>query len=387
MKAVFAFDSFKGSASSGKLGEAALLAFLEILPHAETMCYQIADGGEGCLEALLSSPRGATAVQCKTHDPLMRRIVSSYATMPDGTAMIEAASASGLTLITESERNPMKTSSFGTGEQIADAIRSGCREIYLMLGGTATNDAGTGILSALGFIFRDADGNAVEPAGENLARIRHIDSSGALPGLDKCNFTLGCDVNTLFYGEQGAAYVFAAQKGASQKDIAALDEGLRNYAEAVLKATGKDISCLPGSGAAGGICGGLVPFLNAGVRSGIDIMMDITGLRNAIAEADIVFTGEGRIDGQTLMGKAVSGICRAADTGTKVIALCGSYSMTGKERDELDRLGCTAVFPIQPRPVTLEEAMKTGNVLANVARTVKEIARIYKTGLRSAMRR
>ena len=216
MKAVFAFDSFKGSASSGKLGEAALRAFLEILPHAETMCYQIADGGEGCLEALLSSPRGATAVQCKTHDPLMRRIVSSYATMPDGTAMIEAASASGLTLITESERNPMKTSSFGTGEQIADAIRSGCREIYLMLGGTATNDAGTGILSALGFIFRDADGNAVEPAGENLARIRHIDSSGTLSGLDKCRFALGCDVNTLFYGENGAAYVFAAQKGASQ---------------------------------------------------------------------------------------------------------------------------------------------------------------------------
>ena len=353
MKAVFAFDSFKGSASSGKLGEAALRAFLEILPHAETMCYQIADGGEGCLEALLSSPRGATAVQCKTHDPLMRRIVSSYATMPDGTAMIEAASASGLTLITESERNPMKTTSFGTGEQIADAIRSGCREI----------------------------------SGENLARIRHIDSSGTLSGLDKCRFALGCDVNTLFYGENGAAYVFAAQKGASQKDIAALDEGLKNYAEVILKATGKDISRLPGSGAAGGICGGLVPFLNAEVRSGIDIMMDITGLRNAIAEADIVFTGEGRIDGQTLMGKAVSGICRAADTGTKVIALCGSYSMTGKERDELDRLGCTAVFPIQPSPVTLEEAMRTEKVLANVARTVKEIARIYKTGLRSAMRR
>lgn len=375
MKAVFAFDSFKGSASSAALADAASRAFLEILPDAETECFPVADGGEGCIESLLASHRGATMKTSTSHDPLMRCIEAGHAVCPDGTAMIEAAAASGLTLLSPTERDPMKTTSFGTGEQIAAAISHGCRHILLMLGGTATNDAGTGILSALGYVFRDAEGNVLEPVGENLARINSIDRSGALPGLDKCRFTLGCDVDTVFYGRQGAAYVFAAQKRASQEDIAALDEGLRHYAGIILKTTGKDISRLPGSGAAGGICGGLSAFLNATTRPGIEIMMDITGLRDAIADADMVFTGEGRVDGQTLMGKAASGICKAAKaSGARAIVLCGKYGLTAEERRILGESGATAVFPVQSGPVTLEEAMNKENVLANVARTVKEIA-------------
>lgn len=377
MKAVFAFDSFKGSASSALLAATASRAFLEIVPDAVTGCYAVADGGEGSIDALLSSPCGAAAVCHRAHDPLMRSIRAGYAICPDGTAMIEAAKASGLTLLGESERNPAKTTSFGTGEQIASAIRSGCRNILLMLGGTATNDAGTGILSALGYVFRDADGNALEPVGNNLSRIKSVDASRAMPQLGQCRFTLGCDVSTAFYGPDGAAHVFAAQKGASPEEILTLDKGLRHYSQVIFETTGKDISTLPGSGAAGGICGGLLAFLNATVKSGIDMMMDITGLRAAIADADLVFTGEGRTDRQTLMGKAVSGICKAArNSGIPAIVLCGDCRLTAEERLALREQGATAVFPIQSGPVTLEEAMKEENVLANVSRTVREIASI-----------
>lgn len=390
MKAVFAFDSFKGSASSASLADAASKAFLEVFPDAGTKCFPIADGGEGSIDAVCLSA-GAEKVSKTVHDPLMRPIEACHAICRDGSALIEAAAASGLTLLSPSERNPMKTTSFGTGEQIAAAISSGCRDITLALGGTATNDAGIGILSALGYVFRDSEGNVLAPSGspgngnpeasgENLSRIASVDTSGAMPGLEQCRFTLACDVSTVFYGPDGAAYVFAEQKGATPEDITLLDKGLQHFSEIIYGTTGKDISRIPGSGAAGGICGCLLAFLNATVKPGIDMMLDLTGLRKAIADADIVFTGEGSTDGQTLMGKAVSGICKAAkDSGTEAIVLCGNCGLTAKERRILGEQGATAVFPVQSGPVTLEEAMLEGTVLANVSRTVKEIAMVIKS--------
>lgn len=390
MKAVFAFDSFKGSASSASLADAASKAFLEVFPDAGTKCFPIADGGEGSIDAVCLSA-GAEKVSKTVHDPLMRPIEACHAICRDGSALIEAAAASGLTLLSPSERNPMKTTSFGTGEQIAAAISSGCRDITLALGGTATNDAGIGILSALGYVFRDSEGNVLAPScspgngnpeasGENLLRIASVDTSGAMPGLEQCRFTLACDVSTVFYGPDGAAYVFAEQKGASPGDITLLDKGLRHFSEIIYGTTGKDISRIPGSGAAGGICGGLLAFLNATIRPGIDMMLDLTGLRKAIAGADIVFTGEGSTDGQTLAGKAVSGICKAAkDSGTEAIVLCGNCRLTVGERRILGEQGATAVFPVQSGPVTLEEAMLKRTVLANISRTVKEIAMVIKS--------
>ena len=264
----------------------------------------------------------------------------------------------------------MKTSNYGTGVLIADAIRRGCRKIILGLGGSATNDAATGILAALGYRFLDSDGHELYPCGENLTKITAIDASDTDPRLARTEFVLACDVDNPFCGKNGAAAVYAPQKGATPEQVRALDDGMRHYASLLLSLTGTDISDIPGAGAAGGIAGGLLPFVNARIRSGIDTVLDTLGFDDALDGADLVLTGEGRIDAQSAMGKAISGIVRrAARNNVPVIALAGEVA----DASALIDSGLTAAFSIQTAPTDLSTAMQKDNTLHNVRRTTSQL--------------
>lgn len=367
-KIILAFDSFKGSASSEELAEAATAGIADACPHCETVQFTLADGGEGTTAALAAA-FGATSVSAATSDPLGDSITAQYA-IAGNTAIIETAAASGLTLVPEGRRNPMKTSSFGTGVLIADAIRRGCRKIILGLGGSATNDAATGILAALGYRFLDSDGHELYPSGENLSKIATTDASAADPHLARTEFVLACDVGNPFCGKHGAAAVYAPQKGATPEQVRALDDGMRHYASLLLSLTGTDIRDIPGAGAAGGIAGGLLPFVNARIRSGIDTVLDTLGFDDALDGADLVLTGEGRIDAQSAMGKAISGIVRrAARKNVPVIALAGEVA----DANALIDAGLTAAFSIQTAPTDLSVAMQKDSTLRNVRRTTSQL--------------
>lgn len=367
-KIILAFDSFKGSASSEELAEAAAAGIADACPHCEMVRFTLADGGEGTTAALAVA-FGATPVSAATFGPLGDCITAQYA-IAGNTAIIETATASGLTLVPEGRRNPMKTSSYGTGVLIADAIRRGCRKIILGLGGSATNDAATGILAALGYRFLDSDWHELYPCGENLTKITAIDASDTDPRLARTEFVLACDVDNPFCGKNGAAAVYAPQKGATQKQVGALDDGMRHYASILLTLTGTDIRDVPGAGAAGGIAGGLLPFANARIRSGIDTVLDTLGFDDALDGADLVLTGEGRIDAQSAMGKAISGIVRrAARNNVPVIALAGEVADTNALIDA----GLTAAFSIQTAPTDLSVAMQKDSTLRNVRRTTSQL--------------
>lgn len=332
------------------------------------MRFTLADGGEGTTAALAAA-FGATSVSAATFGPLGDCITAQYA-IAGNTAIIETAAASGLTLVPEGRRNPMKTSSYGTGVLIADAIRRGCRKIILGLGGSATNDAATGILAALGYRFLDSDGHELYPCGENLTKITAIDASDTDPRLARTEFVLACDVDNPFCGKHGAAAVYAPQKGAAPKQVVALDDGMRHYASILLTLTGTDILDVPGAGAAGGIAGGLLPFANARIRSGIDTVLDALGFDDALDGADLVLTGEGRIDAQSAMGKAISGIVRRATRkNVPVIALAGEVA----DASALIDSGLTAAFSIQTAPTDLSVAMQKGSTLRNVRRTTSQL--------------
>ena len=369
-KIILAFDSFKGSASSEELAEAATAGIADACPHCETVQFTLADGGEGTTAALAAA-FGATSVSAATFDPLGDSITTQYAIAGD-TAIIETAAASGLTLVPEGRRNPMKTSSYGTGVLIADAIRRGCRKIILGLGGSATNDAATGILAALGYRFLDSDGHELYPCGENLTKITAIDASDTDPRLARTEFVLACDVDNPFCGKNGAAAVYAPQKGATPEQVRALDDGMRHYASLLLSLTGTDIRDIPGAGAAGGIAGGLLPFVNARIRSGIDTVLDTLGFDDALDGADLVLTGEGRIDAQSAMGKAISGIVRrAARKNVPVIALAGEVA----DANALIDAGLTAAFSMQTAVTDLSTAMQKDNTLRNVRLTTSQLLR------------
>lgn len=364
-KIILAFDSFKGSAGSLQLAEAAEEGVREVFPDCRTVVFPIADGGEGTVEALRSAMHARTVV-CRVTGPLGEPLDASYA-VAGTTALIELASAAGLTLVPEERRNPLHTTTFGVGQLIADAVSRGCRRIVLGLGGSATNDAATGILAALGYRFLDSDGQELPPVGASLAKIAEIDSRNALPALRDVQFTLACDVANLFCGPDGAAAVYAPQKGASPADVAVLDAGMKHYASVLKKLAGRDIADVPGAGAAGGVAGGLLPFLNASIRSGIDTVLDLLHFDEALDGASLVITGEGRIDAQSSMGKAVGGIlARAAKRGVPVVALAGQVA---DARALLDT-GLAEALCIYPEPIPLSEAMRKDRTLAAVTRTV-----------------
>ena len=374
-KIILAFDSFKGSAGSLDIARYARQAIRKELPYCEVLEFPVADGGEGSTEAICTALE-VNKIFCEVHDPLMNPVEVSYGITKDGaTAILEMASASGLPLVAFPLRNPMNTTSYGTGEVILDALNRGCRQFIVGLGGSATNDAGMGILSALGIRFFEKSGERLEPKGSNLAAIEFIDETFVHPALKEATFTMACDVHNPFYGLQGAAYVFAPQKGATPDHVISLDEGLRHYAEVIKRQKQMDIAFIPGAGAAGGIGGGLLPFIQAELKSGIDVILDILHFREALQGADLIFTGEGKLDAQTGMGKALGGILKEArKENVPVIALGGGVEAT----EQLNKMGFTAVLSIQPAPVSLDKAMQQKFTLDNVERTVTQLIRIIK---------
>ena len=366
-----AVDSFKGSLSSREVADAFEAGFRTRIPDCEVRKVSIADGGEGTVDALVETLNG-DYVEARVADPLGRPIVARYGVIDGGTtAVMEMSAASGLPLIAPEERNPLLTSTYGTGEMIAQAMERGCRKFLVGIGGSATNDGGTGMLRALGFRFFDAEGRELVGGGEILERIAQIDSSNARKELNECEFVVACDVTNPLYGPEGAAYVFAPQKGADAAMVERLDQGLRTYARAIERYNGVQVDQIAGAGAAGGLGGGFKALLGARLERGIDMVLNAMQFDRIIAGSDLVITGEGRIDRQTTMGKAPSGVLREATAqGIPTIAIGGAVQVC----DELEHSGFAAVLPIVAGPVALEVAMQREVAIANVRRTAAQIA-------------
>ena len=370
-KIVVASDSFKGSLESIQVAEAAERGIRKIYPGCEVLKVNVADGGEGTVRALVES-LGGKMVHVMVPGPLDDLVSAEYGLAGD-TAIIEMASASGLTLIPEERRNPLVTSTYGTGVMICDAIGRGARKFLVGIGGSATNDGGTGMLRALGYRFNDSKGNELEGCGANLEKIATIDMDGVLTELKECSFTVACDVDTPFCGPKGAAHVFARQKGASEADVLRLDAGMKHFAEVVKQHFGTDISDMEGAGAAGGLGGGFKAFLGAALERGIDMVLDAIDFDSKIKGADLIFTGEGRIDFQTPKGKTACGVlARAKKQDIPTIALGGCVA----DCPELEGMGFAGIFPVIHAAVPLETAMDPQTASANVERTVREILRL-----------
>lgn len=370
-----AIDSFKGSLSSREVAEAFAEGWREVLPDCEIATLPIADGGEGTLEALVGA-MGGEYIEVGVHDPLLRPIKAKYGIICEGqSAIIELASASGLTLLREGERNPMETSTYGTGEMVADAVKRGCRRVLMCIGGSATNDCGVGILRALGYRFLDGRGCEVEGRGKDLARIEYIDDAQRIAALGECEFVVACDVTNPLCGELGAAHIFAPQKGADAAMVEALDRGLRNFACVVERYNGCSIGEMEGAGAAGGVGGGLHAILHAQLKRGIDMVLETIGFDQRIEGSDLVITGEGRLDSQTLMGKAPSGVLAAAQRqNIPVIAIGGAVEWC----DELRNSGFRHIECVTPEGMGKKEAMTPAIAKENVRDTARRIAQRYR---------
>lgn len=380
-KIVIALDSFKGCLTSAEAGEAAAQGVRAACPECRTIVLPVADGGEGMLDVLLAASNGKR-ITVRAHDPLMQPCDASYGISGDGnTAFIEMAAISGLPLVPADKRNPMKTTTFGTGELIRDALERRCLRFVIGLGGSATNDAGLGMLQALGFRFFDKEGHEVGSmekgialCGALLSEISSIDSSSAHPALKKACFTAACDVRNPFFGPNGAAHVFAPQKGADADMVKELDVAMQHLSDVIFRTTGKDVSLHPGAGAAGGMGGGLHAFLDAQLQPGIELLLETLDFAEKIKDADLLITGEGKSDRQTLMGKVPSGILQEARRQhIPVILLAGAIEDAGI----LNAAGFRGVFSITPSPVSLEQAMQPEFAQENIRRTVEQICRIF----------
>ncbi|WP_295070829.1 glycerate kinase [Ruminococcus sp.] len=374
-KAVIAIDSFKGSLTSLEAGKAAAEGLHRIFPETDTVIIPVADGGEGTVEALVSGLNGKF-IETDVCDPLGRCIKAKYGVLPDNTAVIEMAAASGLTLLSENERDPMYTTTYGTGEMILDAVRRGCRNFIIGIGGSATNDGGIGCLQALGFGMLDSNGQQVSYGANGLSQLARITDSNAVKELKECSFHVACDVKNPLCGTNGCSEVFAPQKGADKDSISLMDGYLSNYAELTKTYCPSASPYTAGSGAAGGLGFALMYYLNAELQSGVDLVIRETKLEDIIKDADIVITGEGCLDSQTAMGKAPIGIAKIAKKyGKPVIAFCGSV----REGAELcNASGIDAYFPVLRRICTLEQAMKKENSCKNLADTAEQVFRTIK---------
>mgnify|MGYP000789072196 CR=1 FL=1 len=380
-KIIIAIDSFKGCLTSAEAGKAAEKGIKSINPFCHTSVIPIADGGEGLLDVLITATKGKY-ITLSAHGPLMKMAKTHYGLSGNGrTAIIEMAAISGLPLVPADKRNPMKTTTFGTGELIHDALERGCLRFVIGLGGSATNDAGLGMLQALGFRFFDKEGHEVGSmekgialCGALLSEISSIDSSSAHPTLKKACFTAACDVRNPFFGPNGAAHVFAPQKGADADMVKELDVAMQHLSDVIFRTTGKDVSLHPGAGAAGGMGGGLYAFLDAQLKPGIELLLETLDFAEKIKDADLIITGEGKSDRQTLMGKVPSGILQEARRQhIPVILLAGAIEDAGI----LNAAGFRGVFSITPSPVSLEQAMQPKFAQENIRRTVEQICRIF----------
>ena len=373
-KIVIISDSFKGCLSSTEVENAIADGVHSVLPACHTVCIPIADGGEGLLDVMVALT-GGSFVRADVHDPLMRPVTARYGVLGDHeTVIIEMAQASGLPLLQPEERNPLLTSSYGTGELIRDALQKGYRKFLIGIGGSATNDAGMGMMQALEARFTDLNGRVLSTGCGNLLKeVETIDLSTFNRLISQCSFTIACDVNNPFYGPNGAAAVFAPQKGASSEDVESLDRGLTIFSQRIQATTGKDISMLAGAGAAGGMGGAFAAFFNARLIPGIELVLEASHFKEEIKDADLVITGEGRADVQTLMGKVPAGVLKQAQQSqVPVILLAGSVGAV----EQLNNAGFSAVLSIAQGPISLKDAMKPEFATKNLRNTAAQVVRL-----------
>lgn len=373
MKVLIAIDSFKGSLSSMEAAAAIKEGILLASENIDVNIRPLADGGEGTATALTMGMQGKTEAVTVT-GPLGDPVSASYGILHKKTAIIEMASAAGITLVPYKKRNPLHTTTFGVGEMIADALQKGCRHFIIGIGGSATNDCGVGMLQALGFRFLDQSGNTVSYGADGVRNIVSIDASLANPLLADCDFRIACDVTNPLCGENGCSSVYGPQKGADLAMISRMDAWLSAFA-ALTKVQYPNVDpSMPGSGAAGGLGFAFSAYLGATLQSGISIVLEETQMEAAIKEADLIITGEGRLDGQTVMGKAPVGIAALAKKQhKKVIAFCGCAA---DDAALCNAHGIDAYFPILQKPLSLEEAMDPATTRENLKKTAEQVFRL-----------
>lgn len=359
--------------SSLDVATAASAGVIEVYPDSEIVPVNVADGGEGTVEAIVDA-LGGEIVKVQVSDPLGRKIETSYGIAGE-TAILEMAAASGLPLLTVEERNPWATSTLGTGEMIMDAISRGCRKFLVGIGGSSTNDAGVGMLQAMGFRFYDANGELItQGCGGMLGSIARIDDSLVSAAVKESQFTVACDVDTPFCGPEGAAPVFAPQKGADAEMVKRLDEGMASFAKVITEKYAINIVPVAGAGAAGGMGGAFRAFLGATLKKGIDMVLDAIDFDTTIQGANLVITGEGKVDFQTAKGKTAAGVLnRAKQQHIPVVAIGGCVEMC----DSLVQMGFAGIYPILEEKVPLEIAMQRDFAMNNVRKTVARIVPNY----------
>ena len=376
MKIIVAPDSFKGNQSSLAVANAIERGIKNFDPLIEVVKIPMADGGEGTVEAAAAAAGGRIMTAAVT-GPLGSVVEAEFAVLADGnTAVIEMAAASGLPLVPDHLKNPEKTSTVGTGELIIHALDLGCKKIILGIGGSATNDGGMGAASALGVRFLDSKGLEAGLTGEDMVSVAHIDMSSLDPRILNTEILVACDVSNPFYGPTGAAFVYGSQKGATKDQVTALDNGLRNLAAVIEKSLGKKIADIPGTGAAGGLGGGLIAFLGARLQSGIELILEAVNFENALKNAHLVITGEGKTDFQTAFGKVPAGVAAASKKhGIPVVCFSGAL---GKKIEKLYSLGITALFSTANREMTLDFAIQ--NSLKLLEEGAENITRLFCAG-------
>jgi glycerate kinase len=378
MNIVIAIDSFKGSLSSMEAGEAIGEGIRRVSPEERITICPLADGGEGTVEALVYGMKGRL-LSIQVTGPLGKPVTCAYGIIEHTkTAIIEMSGAAGITLVPETEKNPMQTTTYGVGEVIKDAITRGCRRFIIGIGGSATNDGGAGMLQALGYEFLDSTGKEIPFGAIGLSMLKTITDTNVIPELKECNFYVACDVTNPLCGELGCSAIYGPQKGATPEMIADMDKWLEQYAALSKKSYEEADANQAGTGAAGGMGFAFLTFTNAVLESGIKIVLEETKLEEKLRDADLVITGEGRLDGQTAMGKAPIGVAKLAKQyGKTVIAFAGSVT---RDARECNQYGIDAYFPILRTITTLEEAMNLENAKRNLSDTAEQVYRLYRKG-------
>lgn len=374
MKVVIAIDSLKGSLSSMEAGMAIKDGILAAKPDAEVIVKPLADGGEGTTDALIEGMNGER-IDLTVTGPMHTPVDAYYGYLKDtNTAVMEMASAAGITLVPDSEKNPLLATSYGVGEMINDAIQRGCRNFIIGIGGSVTNDGGIGMLKALGVRFLDENDEDAGEGGQALAKVARIDVSGMNPLLKECHIQVACDVNNPLCGENGSTYVYGPQKGVTEDMKKTLDEAMAHFARVTSETLENDYMNTPGAGAAGGLGYAFLAYTGAALTPGIELILDAVGLEEELSSADVVVTGEGRLDFQTAMGKAPVGVARLAKKyNAKVIAFAGSVT---KEATACNKEGIDAFFPILRGVCTLAEAMDPVTARNNMTATVEQVFRL-----------
>lgn len=374
MKVVIAIDSLKGSLSSMEAGMAIKDGILAAKPDADVIVKPLADGGEGTTDALIEGMNGER-IDLTVTGPMHTPVDAYYGYLKaTNTAVMEMASAAGITLVPDSEKNPLLATSYGVGEMINDAIQRGCRNFIIGIGGSVTNDGGIGMLKALGVRFLDENGEDAGEGGQALAKVARIDVSGMNPLLKECHIQVACDVNNPLCGENGSTYVYGPQKGVTEDMKKTLDEAMAHFARVTSETLENDYMNTPGAGAAGGLGYAFLAYTGAALTPGIELILDAVGLEEELSGADVVVTGEGRLDFQTAMGKAPVGVARLAKKyNAKVIAFAGSVT---KEATACNKEGIDAFFPILRSVCTLAEAMDPVAARNNMTATVEQVFRL-----------